>query len=138
MTKAKKHLLHPVITYRGWPGHFCCARYCIFHLNTLIEYKDIKIVVSTVGLMQDPLNKDPNKVVYAEIGCDRHFETMIFHAKKDGKFWDADVQRQVYVDLPWSWKLDEEAEANAGHNKIVEEVAFKLLTGETFKTNEEK
>ncbi|MFC1453856.1 hypothetical protein ACFLQL_01615 [Verrucomicrobiota bacterium] len=131
--KTKKPLLHPVITYRGWPGHFCCSQRCVFHLNTLIEYKRIKIVVSTVGLMQDPMNKDANKVVFAEIGMDRYFETMAFHAKKNGTFWDANVQRQIYFDLPWSWGLKDEAKANAGHIKIVEEMAFRLLTGETFK-----
>lgn len=46
------------ITYRGWPGHYCSARYCIFRLNTLIEVGDVRVVVSTVGNAWDPLDKN--------------------------------------------------------------------------------
>jgi len=122
------------ITYRGWPGHFCCGHRCVFHLNTLIEYKSIKIVVSTVGLMIDPLNKDQYKIKYSEIGCDRYFETMAFHA--DGEFSDANVQQQVYFKSPWSWGLKDEMKANDGHIKVVDEIVSKLLLGETFKNDD--
>ena len=117
------------ITYRGWPGHFCCGHRCVFHLNTLIEYGKNKIVVSTVGLMVDPLNQDQNKIVYAEIGTNKYFETMVFQAKKMGEFWDANVQKQIYFDSPCSWELKNELKANDGHIKVVDEIVNKFKKG---------
>ena len=126
--------MEPKITYRGWPGHYCCGHRCVFHLNTLIEYGKKRIVISTVGLMLDPLNQDLNKIKYREIGINRHFETMAFHAKKDGKFWDADVHKQIHFDSPWNWKLKDELKANDGHIKVVNEIVNKLKSGIMFKT----
>ena len=114
------------ITYRGWPGHFCCGHRCVFHLNTLIEYGKKKIVVSTVGLMLDPMNEDKNKIKYGEIGIGRYFETMAFEAEKKGEFGDANVQKQISFDSPSSWGLKEELKANNGHIKVVEEIVDKL------------
>ena len=37
------------ITERGWPAHYICAEYRLFRRNTLIEYADLKWVVSTEG-----------------------------------------------------------------------------------------
>jgi len=121
------------IYYRGWPGHFICGYRCVFHLNTLIEFGDIKVVVSTVGLMR----KDGQVHEYDTIGHNRHFETMAFHAKKDGKFWDADVTRQINFESEWAWEsVEDEWKANKGHLAVVEELSNKLRSGQTLISEE--
>jgi hypothetical protein len=125
----------PKITYRGWPGHFICSDGCVFHLNTLIEYKKIKIVVSTVGL----LKLEHDSIKYEEIGFNRYFETMCFHANKYGKFIDADVSKDITEQIKTNWcydKVDMEIEANAGHIKIVNEICKRLKEGDKFKVIE--
>lgn len=116
-------------TERGWAGHFCCAPNCMFRRNTLLEYNDIKIVVSTVGAMSS--YKDNNS--YETIGINRYYETMAFHAKFDEKFWDADVHKQINFDSPWAIdKLDAENEANDMHEKVVDEITKKLQNDDKF------
>jgi hypothetical protein len=121
--------MKPKITERGWAGHFCCADRCNFRRNTLIEYDDIKIVVSTVGLMRsfDKENK------FEEIGLDRYYETMAFHAHNHG-FYDADVSLQINFNSQWSiGSVDAEIEANIMHDKVVKEIASRLKKGDKFK-----
>ena len=36
-------------TERGWAGHCIISDDCRYHRNTLLEYKDLKVVVSTIG-----------------------------------------------------------------------------------------
>jgi len=112
------------VSYRGWGGHFIAANRCKFRLNALIEYKEIKIVVSTVGLME--LVRGSGE--YETIGHERHFETMAFHAKKEGKFWDADVSKQIDFKSERSYSSqDDEWKANKGHWAVVEELKTSLL-----------
>lgn len=123
------------ITERGWPGHFICASRCLFRRNTLVEYKDTKIVVSTVGLMKtiSPEYKD-----FEPIGLSRYFETMAFHADpNDTRFHDADVSKQVLFESPWCIdEADADDKANEMHEAVVAEISKRLLKGETFPTHE--
>jgi hypothetical protein len=110
-------------TERGWAGHFICADRCRFRRNTLLEHKEVRIVVSTVGLL----------VIDGKIetvGHARYFETMAFHAEYDGRYWDANVSREVEFDSPWSIaELDADDKANDMHEAVVEEISNKMLLG---------
>jgi hypothetical protein len=122
-----------VKTERGWPGHFICADKCFFRRNTLLEHRDIRIVVSTVGLMQY------GNSGFTEIGCDRHFETMAFHAQREqDKHWDADVTRQVYFNGRWQISdKTKDYEANEMHEDVVDEISRELLKGNTYGCRED-
>jgi len=114
-------------TERGWAGHFICAHRCRFRRNTLIEFGDTKIVVSTVGLMEDPHGDG-----FEEIGYNRHFEAMAFYAKYDGRYWDADVHGQISFDAPWAIEeIDADDRANDMHEAVLVEFIKKLTNGET-------
>ena len=78
------------ITYRSWQGHYICD--CRNHLNTLIEYEDKKVVVSSLGglFVDGKLEK---------IGAYRYYETFCFMAKEDKfGFVDADVKKRLDYD----------------------------------------
>ena len=111
-------------TERGWAGHFICAQRCLFRRNTLLEAAEIRVVVSTVGLMQD------NDDGFREIGCNRYYETMAFHAlREQDRYWDADVSRQVSFDSNWAIdNLDADDKANDMHEAVVDELTKKLET----------
>lgn len=117
------------ITYRGWAGHFICAHKCRFRLNTLVRVNERRVVVSTVGLMENALGNG-----FEEIGLDRHFETMAFEAKPDeNKYWDADVSREVSFPGDWSFPTagaEGEHWANRNHARVVEWVKEVLIYGE--------
>ena len=117
-------------TERGWVGHFICASQCRFRRNTLLEYKDQKIVVSTVGNM---INAEglPDTV-----GTDgRRYETRVFEAHVEGAYLDANVSREVdyngvweirainYEDLP----KDVDTAANNMHEHVVGIVREEML-----------
>jgi len=85
-----------VRTERGWAGHFCDASHCDFHRNTLLECGDTRLVVSTIGNYR-PCPKEELKT----IGYKRYYETMVFRAKKEGAYWDADVCDEYSIDSNW-------------------------------------
>lgn len=124
--------LHGVIrTERGWAGHFICANRCRFRRNTLLAYNEIKIVVSSLGLMEIDGKFDT-------VGAGRHFETMAFHAdKNDKRYFDADVSKQVYFDNDWAIaEVDADDKANEMHEAVVAEISTKLEQGYKFEVTE--
>jgi len=119
------------ISERGWAGHFFCANSCLFRRNTLIEYGKKRIIVSTVGAY---INNDKLTTIGAG---GRYYETMAFKARKEGPYWEIDVNKQLSFDSDWSIcaasesKLpkDVDNKANAMHDKVVEEFCVKLKNG---------
>lgn len=119
-------------TERGWAGHYICANRCRFRRNTLIEYGDQKVVISTVGL-QEKLPFDDLEDKFEHVGPDRYFETMAFYAKDDDpRYYDADVTRRFNFKSPWRIdEIDADDKANDMHETVVTEIMEKLRKGET-------
>ena len=124
----------PVVkrTERGWAGHYICSSRCLFRRNTLIECGQVRIVVSTVGLQQS-LSEGSER--FEPVGCDHYFETAAFHAEWSGRYWDADVCRQLSLSglgLPCQiFELDADDLANEMHETVVSELMNKMQAGET-------
>lgn len=112
---------------RGWAGHFICSYACRFRRNALLSFGRIKIVVSTVGLME--LNGK-----FETIGHNRYYETMAFHSnKKDKRYNDIDVTKQVGFESDWAIsEIDADDKANDMHEAVVTEITNKLLSGSKF------
>ena len=77
---------------RGWPGHFMFADKCLFRRNTLLEYKGIKWIVSTVGKYTNRENRIDT------IGHCRWYETMAYEAKEENGFIKANVEKKILFD----------------------------------------
>jgi len=123
-----------VRTERGWAGHFICAQLCRFRRNTLLTYNDIRIVVSTVGLMENLLKgkgKGSDKS-FSELGYGRYFETMAFFADpNDTRYYDADVSKVLPFDSPWAIStIDADDKANDMHEVVVAEITKRLENNE--------
>lgn len=112
------------ITERGWAGHFICADRCLFRRNTLIEGKSKAVIVSTIGGMRR------NGKGLDTIGAGgRYYETMVFRAKKEGPYIEADVSEQLYFQGEWAicadrWEdlpEDVDNKANDMHESVVAE-----------------
>lgn len=115
------------IQERGWPGHHILARRCLFHRNTLVTYREKRIVVSTVGLLQS--TTIPHG--FDEISAGRFFETLAFHANSDDtRYYDADFSREVSFNSPcYITEVDADDKANEMHNNVVREIAGALRSG---------
>ena len=128
-------------TERGWAGHFICANRCRFRRNTLLEKGEVRIVVSSVGLMEkwtgDP-RQDRNVRGFETIGCERYYETMAFHAEPaPSRYFDADVGREVNFASPWRiTEIDADDKANAQHDAVVAEIEERMAAGEFDNANQ--
>lgn len=114
------------ITERGWPAHFICAHKCQFRRNTLVEFEDLKIVVSTVGVMKDyPSGK------IETIGFERYYETMVFMGKYENPYWEADISKEIWFQNNWSLnecEHDSDLKAQEMHENIVQEMAETIIS----------
>lgn len=115
-------------TERGWGGHFCSAHRCLFRRNTLIEYGDNKIVVSTVGNMID-LFDGSNEIT--PVGADCYYETMAFWSNmNDTRYYDADFSMGIDFDSDSCIEyIDADDKANEMHDNVVNELCEKLVQG---------
>lgn len=112
-------------TERGWAGHFICADRCLFRRNTLLEYENIKIVVSTVGRLF--ANRQGRREIVT-VGSERYYETMAFYSDpNDTVYHDIDVER--YIELGCDWQLNEidDNKANNMHEMAVEWVSAQIV-----------
>ena len=119
-------------TERGYAGHFCAAQHCLFRRNTLLELGDVRVVVSTVGNMWLPEHGKAKRTEPEEIGLDRVYETMAFHAVYEKPYWEADVSRAVEFDSQWAIArvtLSSDADADAMHEAVVAELSQRLKAG---------
>ena len=119
-------------TERGWAGHFILSYRCLFTRNTLLEYKNVAIVVSTVGRLQKYGNRNFNNKDFETLGIDRYYETMVFHTdKNDKEFQDIDVSKQIYFDSDGAINIEyADNEANEMHETVVVEMIKKIKKGE--------
>ena len=99
-----------------------------FRRNTLLEFGDIKIVVSTVGAMENLHNEGR----FDTVGVNRYFETMAFYSNpEDTRYNDIDVNKEVYFESNWAIDiLDADDKANEMHENVVSEIPDKLKNGE--------
>lgn len=114
------------ITERGWPGHFILANRCRFRRNTLIEHKNIAVVVSTVGLCE---SKEHNG--FEKLGGERYFETMAFYADKNDRWKDAIIDKQIFFNGKCEiTEIDADDRANDMHDAAVKEIRDMIVKGD--------
>ena len=79
----------------------------------------------------DP-RQDRNVRGFEPIGCNRYYETMVFHAEPaPSRFFDADVRREINFAAPWCIaEIDAEDKANAQHDAVVSEIEERMAAGE--------
>lgn len=82
-----------IVTERGYPAHFCLSERCGFVRNTLLEYGDNKLIVSTVGRMR---SLDDKK--YERTNASAYYETMVFRAVYIKPYWEIDPLSELYID----------------------------------------
>lgn len=120
---------------RGWAAHYILSHRCLFRRNTLLIFKEVKVIVSTIGACIDiHASGYPNKITYMEIANGRWYETVVFKTKSvEGGYEDADISQMIDFKSPWKIsKLDitTDNRANDMHEQVVEEIVERLKIGE--------
>jgi hypothetical protein len=111
---------------RGWAGHFIGALNCRFRRNTLIEYAGIRVVISSVGLFETEVGSCKFMSIHPP---DAYFETKVFYANSDERYYDADVSRELCEYECYVRKMDADDEANIQHEDVVNRVIQDLVCG---------
>ena len=125
---------------RGWGGHFIGGAECLFRRNTLVYLEGGKnrYVVSTVGNYRPPHKHGHTHYIGVGGACvlhddpktHRYYETRVFKAQQIGPYWDADVTKPIWAEVPWAitaGSLDElpdnvDSLADEMHEKVVEAI----------------
>lgn len=114
---------------RGWAGHFNCAYDCLYHRNTSVTNGLVTIIISTVG------NYYPNKSkLIDDLGGGRIYETMVFLAKEENGYIEADVQNEIANNVgQWCLTRDElrydcDNQADEMHDRIVNVVTGFIIS----------
>ena len=128
------------IAERGYAGHYICSSHCKFRRNTLIEFGDKRIVVSTVGNYSPCLPNGWKKSNFDnDIGAGgRKYETMAFWAKYEKPYWEADVSKQINFESEWAigeLEYETDFKADKMHDNIVKEIS-NLLSNNLLKSDE--
>lgn len=117
-------------TERGWPGHYICADTCQFRRNTLLEFGEQRIVVSTVGK-----NRRQGETEWLSVGGNgEFFETMTFAARDNDGYWDADVRIDIADGIRRSTSY-EDRDGNDMHEAVVTEMTARMENGESLYSN---
>ena len=114
-------------TERGWVGHFIGGDRCLYHRNTLIEYKNKKWIISTVGLYKNPTT---NKIDILCGGGRAYYETKAFVANFENGYWEIDAGKEIAFDNQcaiYHCGYTADKEADQLHDKIVEELKYKII-----------
>ena len=108
--------------------YFSGSKRCLYRRNTLLEFRDIKLVISTLGNLTDL----DNKLVC--ISGKSYYETRVFHALTDIKrnsYRDIDPERKVKVNtITKINKPDSDIKADQMHEKVIKELTYRLDKGD--------
>lgn len=114
---------------RGWAGHFNHSRYCLYRRNTSVTNGLVTIIISSVG---NYLPTGANKP--KPLGTGRIYETMVFLAKEENGYIEADIQKQI-INNVGEWYLtrdelreDSDNQADEMHDRTVNAVTGFIIS----------
>lgn len=88
------------VTYRGWPGHYILGDRCVFHLNTLLEAGQARVVVSSVGNLRSQGHLSHASEPIGSLVNPHYFETKAFWAQEKDGYWEAATSNEIKLLLP--------------------------------------